>query len=300
MRLDIKHWQLLMSVAETGILGRSAEQLNITQSALSHRLAEAERRLGSPLFEREGRQLRVTPAGKAMLQTAQQLLPALERAEEDFIRTASEATHLIRMGIAAYSTYHWVPEFLKSLPVKRQRLQVDMVASATQRPVRSLLDGSADLVLSPGQISNPGIVCEPLFRDELVLVVHPDHPLAGKAYIEARDLVEEDYLTYSRNAEPGFEYERFIRPSGYLPHFIQVVEMTDAIVELIAAGLGVSVLSRWALSRSIEQGLVQVVPLTAKTLPLEWSILYRHSDRQHQPIQILSKQLKRWFREAES
>ena len=69
MRLDIRHWEMLKAIADLGTLRNAASALGITQSALSHRLAEAERRLGSPLFDREGRQLRLAKAGIAMTQT---------------------------------------------------------------------------------------------------------------------------------------------------------------------------------------------------------------------------------------
>jgi LysR family transcriptional regulator for metE and metH len=295
MRLDIKHWQLLKALAELGTLGKAADQLGITQSALSHRLAEAERRLGDRLFEREGRNLSVTPAGQSMLQTAQQILPELQRAEDDFQRLAKSAQHLLRVGIAAYSAYHWVPDFLNSLPFKRERLQLDLVASATQHPVRSLLSGDADLVIAPGQISNPGVESKPLFSDELVLVTAPDHPLAQRSHIEAEDLATENYLTYSRDSQPGFEYERFIRPSGISPQYVQVVEWTDAIVELVVAGFGVSILSRWALQRSIGQGIISVTALGSNGLPLQWSILNRVSDRKREPVRLLKQQLLSWF-----
>lgn len=106
MRLDIKHWQLLKGLAEHGTLGKAADHLGITQSALSHRLAEAERRLGDKLFEREGRGLTVTPAGKSMLQTALQVLPELQRAEDNFQRLSSDAHHLIKLGVGAYNAYY--------------------------------------------------------------------------------------------------------------------------------------------------------------------------------------------------
>ena len=84
MRLDIKHWQMLKAIDEVGTLRQAAYVLGISQSALSHRLAEAERRLGGLLFVREGRRLRQTSAGRAMTQTASQIIPALQRAEQDF------------------------------------------------------------------------------------------------------------------------------------------------------------------------------------------------------------------------
>lgn len=296
MRLDIKHWQLLRELAEHGTLGKAADQLGTTQSALSHRLAEAERRLGDKLFERDGRRLKVTPAAKAMLQTAQQTLPELQRAEESFQRLSASVQYLVKLGIGAYSAYYWLPEFLRALPVARERLQVDLVSSSTQNPVRSLLDNEADLVISPGEINAPGISSQALFRDQLVLVTPPGHPLSLKPYIDAADLAEEDYLTYSRNLQPGFEYERFIRPSGISPQYVQIVEWTDAIVELVAAGFGVSILSQWALERPIKQGFVQTTALGKNGLPLTWSLLSRTSDSRSEHVQLLKKMLIDWFR----
>jgi len=295
MRLDIKHWQLLAAFAEQGTLGKAADQLGITQSALSHRLAEAERRLGDRLFERDGRKLKVTPAGRAMLQTAQQVLPELQRAEENFQRTSASVQYLVRLGIAAYSVYHWVPEFLQALPVKRERLQIDLVSSSTQNPVRSLLDNEADLVISPGEIKSPGISSLPLFRDQLVLVTAPHQSLSSKPFVEAADLVDQDYLTYSRDKQPGFEYERFIRPSGVSPQYVQIVEWTDAIVELVAAGFGISILSEWAMQRPTQQGLISTTPLGRNGLSLPWTLLSRTSDSRNEHVQMVRKMLVDWF-----
>ena len=295
MRLDIKHWQLLQGLAEHGTLGKAADRLGITQSALSHRLAEAERRLGDRLFVREGRRLTVTPAGKAMLQTAQQVLPELQRAEDNFQRLSDSSHHLIKLGVAAYSAYYWLPEFLRDVPVARRHLQLDLVSSATQNPVRSLLDHEADLVIAPGEVKTPGISSRALFRDQLVLITRPGHPLARRPFIEAADLADQEYLTYSPDRQPGFEYDRFIRPAGVSPQYVQIVEWTDAIVELIAAGFGVSILSRWALRRSIQQGLVSAVPLGQQGLPLTWSLMARTQDSHREPVQLLKKMLIDWF-----
>lgn len=297
MRLDIKHWQLLEAVARYGSLGHAADAIGVTQSALSHRLAEAERRLGSAIFERDGRKLKVTPAGQALLNTAQAVLPELARAEQDFERTAASASYLVRIGVSAYSAYHWVPGFLQSLPMRREKLQIDFVAAATQDAENTLLSGATDLLISPAKIENPAFTCAPLMKDELVLITHPQHQLAAKPYIEAEDLLDQDYLTYSLDALPGFEYERFIRPAGIRLRHIQMVEMTDAIVEMIAVDLGVSILSRWALSRPLNQGVVTAVPVTHKQLPLTWYVVARKSDAKSAAIQMTKDALLRWFAE---
>ncbi|MEH6824625.1 MAG: LysR substrate-binding domain-containing protein [Motiliproteus sp.] len=295
MRLDIKHWQMLKAIDEAGTLRQAAYVLGITQSALSHRLAEAERRLGGLLFEREGRRLRQTSAGRAMTQTANQIIPALQRAEFDFQQMADNETTVVRFGVAAYSCYHWLPSFLQVMSKKEPGIQLELVASATQNPLQNLQEGTVDVVLAPGHLAIPGIDSIPVFQDELVLVASSKHKLATKQFIEATDLVGEDYLTYSKSAQPGFEYERFIRPSGVVPHLVTVVEVTDAIVELIAAGFGVSILSRWAVQSAIKNERISVVRLGEGKLDLGWSALVRESEPTPAAARVVSRRLAEWF-----
>ncbi len=295
MRLDIKHWQLLEAVARYGSLGSAADAIGVTQSALSHRLAEAERRLGDAIFEREGRRLKATPAGQILLDTAKTLLPELARAEQDFERTAASASYLVRIGIATYSAYHWVPSFLKSLPLTREKLQLDFVAAATHNSEHALLSGVTDLLISPFNIENPAIISAPLMEDELMLMTHPEHPAADKTWIEAEDLTDQNYLTYSLDAMPGFEYDRFIRPYGIRLRHAQAVEMTDAISEMIAANLGVSILSRWALTKPITQGQICATSVTEQRLPLTWYVLMRQSDIKSPAIGLTKGFLLQWF-----
>jgi len=295
MRLDIKHWQMLKAMSETGTLRQAAFTLGITQSALSHRLAEAERRLGGALFEREGRKLRETSAGRAMTQTANQIIPALERAEFDFQCLADSEITVVRFGVGAYSCYHWLPLFLEEMSKKEPGIKLELVASATQNPLRNLQDGTVDVVLAPGHIVVPGLESIGVFEDELVLLTPASHKLANKAFIEASDLVGEEYLTYSKSTQPGFEYERFIRPSGFVPHLVTVVEVTDAIVELIAAGFGVSILSKWALQTAIKHKDISMVQVAKERLELQWSALVRSSEAADSAPRVLSTRLAHWF-----
>lgn len=296
MRLDIKHWEMLKVIDETGSLRQAAFVLGITQSALSHRLAEAERRLGGLLFERVGRRLKQIDAGRALTQTANQIIPALQRAEFDFRQKADNQTTVVRFGVAAYSCYYWLPAFLKELSGKEPSIQLELVASATQYPLQNIQEGAVDVVLAPGTLAAPGVAAIPIFQDELVLVTDSKHMLADREFIEASDLEGENYLTYSKSAQPGFEYERFIRPSGVVPHLVTVVEVTDAIVELISAGFGVSILSRWAVQSAIKSGSISAVRLGTDKLDLGWSALVRESESASASARVVAYRLAEWFR----
>ena len=300
MKLDIKHWQMLKAMDDFGSLNRAATQLNLSQSALSHRLAEAERRLGGAIFHRQGRRLVLTPAGVALTQVAHHIVPALMRAEHSFVHTANDVEHVVRIGVAAYSSYHWLAGFLNFLKQQQGHIQIEVVASATTNPRQSLLQAEVDLVLVPGPFTGPGLESQHLFNDQLVLVTAPTHPLAQQAWIEAQHLLDEELLIYGRDVYPGFEYERFIRPAGITPKVVKVVEMVGAIVELVSADQGVSVLSRWAIEPSLAAGRIVAMPLGPQGLNLTWSSVCRQQETEQSPTRQVLQALKKWFNTAQA
>ena len=300
MRLEIKHWLVLHALHHHPTVYAAADSLNISQSALSHRLAEAERRLGIALFERDGRRLKITPAGESLTQTALQIMPLLERAETDARDWAKDTQHLVRIGIASYNHFAWLGDFIHHLSETLPAVQLELVASANQRPTNSLLESQVDLVLAPGQFDHKGLSVTSLFTDELVLLTHPQHPLAQQHHIKAQDLEHETYLSYSRDSLPGFEYERFIRPAGVIPRLMKLVEMPDAIIELISANLGTSILSRWANQSVIDSGKVIAIPLGDKGLSLQWSCLTRGHEAPATAVKQVERLLKSWFKSKHS
>jgi LysR family transcriptional regulator for metE and metH len=296
MKLEIRHWQMLKALSELGNVAQAADSLGISQSALSHRIAEAERRMGGKLFEKEGRRIKLTPAGALITQAALQTLPILERAENDFELDASRDKQIVRLGVASYSCYYWLPEFMKYVSKKSPNIQLRLVASATQNPITSLQHSSVDIVIAPGYLATPGIIPMPLFKDELVLVTPYNHKLSHNSYIEAEDLSHQQYYTYSQNVLPGFEYERFIRPSGVIPQQIEVVEMTDAIIELISAGLGMSILSKWAVAAALNSQRVSCTQVGKQGLDLVWSALFRESEKKNSASKQVASLLARWYK----
>ncbi|WP_271274074.1 LysR family transcriptional regulator [Aliamphritea hakodatensis] len=294
MRLDMRHWEMFHQVCQCGTLRQAAQVMGISQSALSHRLAEAERRLGGAVFERQGRVLKLTPAGEVLIQQMQQVLPVLQRAEQDFIQRQQNDGVTLRIGVAAYNCYHWLADFMAVLRRQAPGIEIELIAAATHRPLQSLLESEVDMVLAPGHMTTPGVEAIALFEDCLELIVPVNHPLAVRDSIHPQDLQTENYLTYSRTTQPGFEYERFIRPAGVVPGRLSVVEVTDAIVELIAAGFGVSILSRWAVSEALSRGrVVAVTP--GKGLSLQWSALVRRNEKSSSEVRQLAGMLQTWF-----
>lgn len=290
LQLDLRHYETVVAIVELGTMTEAARRLSTSQSALSHRLAEAERRLGTKLFDRApDRRLKPTRAGLTVHQTASRALMDLERSEALLIAEQQGITSVVRIGVDSYDCFHWYPTFLRSAQHHFPEIQIDL-AAINGTPVEVLASGIADIVVAPGEAVGP-LVAHPLAEDELVLVVSPEHDLAGRESVEPEDLANEVYMTYNPNPSPGFEYDRFIRPAELYPAVVTVVQQTNAIVELVAAGAGVSILSRWALTPAIDTGRVVAVRCGADGLPLPWNALVRNGEPETSPVQAIAGHL---------
>ncbi len=290
LQLELRHYETIVAIVDLGTMTAAAQYLSTTQPALSHRLAEAERRLGTTLFERGSqRRLKPTRAGLVIHQTASRALADLERSERTLLAERPGVLSTVRIAVGSYDCYHWYPPFVHAAQEQNPDVGLELVAG-NDSPAAALSRGTVDLVVAPGSPDAP-LALRPLFEDELVLIVAPTHPLAGREWIEPKDLSTETYLTYNLSPNPGFEYERFVRPADVYPQIVTVVQQTSAITELVAAGLGVSILSRWALGPAIDAGRVVPIRCGDGGLPLAWHAALRVADGDNSAARRIADQL---------
>lgn len=268
--LDIKHLQMLATLAKTKRVTEAAEKLRITPSALSHRISEVERRLEMPLFTRVNRRLRPTPAADYLTQVAISVLQELVRAEDDVRKMEHGVRHVVRLAVESYSAYHWLPQFMSYIKQTDPDVGIEVVAAASRNTLSYLHNRSVDMIIISGDVNPSGIDLTPLFKDELCFIMAPGHRLAGKKYINGSDIVGEDFITYTRVPEPDREYALLFRPNNAYPNWTETVEVPEAIVEMVAAGLGCSVLAGWAVANVINSGRVVGARVGKKGIKVPW------------------------------
>ena len=277
LHLEVRHLRLVEMGAKEGGLTRAANRLHVTQSALSHQLRDIEDKLGAPLFLRLNKKMLLTQAGERLLSSAPAVLDELKRAEEDIRQIALHREGILRISTECYTCYHWLPPVLEPFARAFPRVEVRIVAEATRRPVEALLDGRLDLAITSTVTRNQKLIFKPLFKDEMVIIMSPDHPLASRSYISAKDFASEHLLVYAIPKEELTIYQKVLVPAGVSPKHVSRVELTEAIIEMVKAGLGIGVMARWAVAPQIEAGSLVGVPLTAKGLHRHWNAaMIRH------------------------
>jgi LysR family transcriptional regulator, regulator for metE and metH len=269
MKLEIRHLQLVQAITEEGTVTAAAERLNVTQSALSHQLREVEDRLGTPLFLRVNRRLALAPAGERLLVSAKRVLDDLKRAEDDIGRLAAHQDGVIRVSTSCYTCYTWLPPLLAPFHQRFPSVDVEIVPEAGKRAVEALLDRTIDFALLHEVRRDPRLRLVPLFEDEMVVIAAPGHRFAAKPHILAGDLASEHLILMSPAEDSSFA--RMLLREGVRPRKISHVQLTEAIVELVRAGVGVSAVPRWTVARELQRGDLAAVRFTKKGQWRKWS-----------------------------
>jgi LysR family transcriptional regulator, regulator for metE and metH len=271
MKLDVRDLRLVQAVTEQGTLTRAGNVLFLTQSALSRQLSDLEKRLGVGLFQRSGRRMTPTPAGERLLEAGRDILARMERAEEEARGAASTSEAILRFATECYTCYHWLPSVLIEYRRRFPRVEPRIVASATRKPLSALLKGQLDLAVISTPVRDRRVSTTPLFTDELVAVVSPEHEWAKRTYVNAADFAEQNVLIYSVPRSDSTLFREVLDPAGVTPKSTSRVELTEAMLELARAGLGVAFLARWAVAPCARSGALVTVRVTKKGLQREWS-----------------------------
>ncbi|MGH9766652.1 MAG: LysR family transcriptional regulator [Blastocatellia bacterium] len=270
MKLDIRHLKLIVAVTEEKSVTRAGERLNLTQSALSHQLRDIEDRLGTPPFLRLNKRMLPTQAGERLLGAARQVLDELKRVEDEIEQMASNSKGTLRFSTECYTCYHWLPGLLKEFNRKFPGVEVRIILEATRQPIQALLNGKLDLAIVSRAPRDKRLRYQPLFKDEVVGIMKPDHPLTARPYLRPGDFADQHLFLYVEPKESDL-FRLFFSTTSVRPAKVSQVQLTEAILEMVKAGLGVGMMARWAVKEQVEAGQLVARPLTSKGLSRQWS-----------------------------
>ncbi len=257
--LERIHLSIVQQVEKQGSLTAAAGVLNLTQSALSHSMKKLEQQLGTDIWLREGRSLRLTQAGQYMLEVANRVLPQLDLAEERLGQFAQGERGALRIGMECHPCYQWLLKVVSPYLSAWTDVDVDVKQKFQFGGIGALFGYEIDLLVTPDPLFKPGLKFEPVFDYEQVLVVGHDHPLADASYIKPAQLTKEVLITYPVATDRLDVYTQFLQPAGITPRQHKTIETTDIMLQMVASGRGVAALPRWLAEEYAER--MPVVPV---------------------------------------
>lgn len=295
--MEIRHLQMIREVATTGNLTRAADQLFLTQSALSHQLREIEGYFNTQLFIRDKKRMRLTQAGTIVLQAAEKILQEVADTRAKVRTLVDDEAGEIRLCTQCYTSYHWLAGFLREFQLIYPKVDIKVeMEAATQDAVKHLLTNTIDVAITEGD-SNPKFLHTPLFQDEFVAIVSPNHPWVGRDWVELGDFAGQSYIMYNIPDEESENYRMIFK--NCRPAKVYKITLTEAILEMVKAGLGVAVMPTWVVRPYVQSGQLHTVPITEKRILRTWYAATLKSRQQPIFTDVFVKQLACYMKEMD-
>lgn len=264
----------MQAIAAEGTVTRAAGRLHLSQSAVSHQLVDLERDLGARLFDRVGKRMVPTPAGRRVLASAERLLSELATLERDLAREGRDARVPLRVTTSCFTSYEWLPAALAHFSEAHPRVDITIVLEATRRGMEALAADEVDLAIVSQPPRDPTWASVPMAPSPFVALASPEHPsmtrgALARGSVKWRDLRGLTVLVHDITDDLLAMLEGAVRESWFaksgerLVHPIELrrIPLTEALVELARANAGVVVadefiLAPYAARRRGKSGLV--------------------------------------------
>ncbi|BFR48855.1 LysR family transcriptional regulator [Nitratidesulfovibrio sp. HK-II] len=254
--LDFRRLEAFCKVYELRSFSRAGADLFLSQPTISAHVLALEKELGVRLLDRMGRQVLPTPAGEVLYRRASEAFASLAAAEAEIGQLRDEVSGDLVVGGSTIPAHHVLPEviagFVRTYPAVRVHLRVGDTADIVQR----VTDGELMLGLVGAMEPHPDLVFEPLVDDELVVVAAPEMA-GGRRHVQVEELAQWPWIMREAGSGTRRTFAEALATAGMdvrrLPVAL-VVDSTQAVVQYVRAGLGVSATSRLAVAESITRG----------------------------------------------
>jgi LysR family transcriptional regulator, regulator for metE and metH len=251
---------------------KASERLFLTQPSLSHQLKEIETKLGCSLFLRVNKTMVLTRDGKKILDAGEVILPKVLALERE-ISADNGSLRQLRVTTQCYTCYHWLPTLMQKFQSLREGVEIDIVTEAISSPIEYLLKGQIDLAITNNLKPTNGIKFEKLFDDEQVALVPVHHPLADKKVLQPSDFAHEKLIIYKEDISSDYFAQKMLLPKGIQPGKVIKMQLTEARVELVRAGMGLAVLSRWLVKPFLRDSKsIRLIPIGKRGFYRTWYI----------------------------
>jgi DNA-binding transcriptional LysR family regulator len=292
-----------LEVVRHGSIRAAAASLTVTEPSVSAGVASLQRELGVALVERQGRGIRVTPAGEEFAGYASQILGLYEKAARRAREKAGQAAEL-RLSAVTTAGESLMAPILKLFRQRQPGVELWMEVGNLQGVFDSLLSYQADLGIGGRPPDDGEIAGEPFLDNRLVVVGSPEHPLAQAGTFDASKLARETWLLREGGSGTRSNTEEFFLESGIDNPPFMTLGSNGAVKQAASAGLGVTLISTHAVAGELAAGTLARLDVGGTPLVRSWHVLYR-SQSDHSPsaeafLQLLRSQnakqaVDRWF-----
>lgn len=278
MNFTFRQLKVFEAVAKHLSYTKAAKELYLSQPAVSMQIKQLEDNVGLPLFERMGKQVFLTEAGREMHYYSRNISETLQEVAE--VMEQLKGGHQGHLNISVATTAnHFATRLLAAFVRSHDGVKFSLDVTNRETLLRQLADNEPDLVIMGKPPSNPDLMAESFMENPLVVVAANDHPLVVQKDIPLAALRDEVFVTREKGSGTRIAMARFFKERGETPNFEMEMTSNEAIKQAVEAGLGLGLVSVHTLELELETGRLAILDVKAFPILRHWYVVYRKGKR---------------------
>jgi len=268
--------KVFCAVAETRSFSKASEIIHLTQPAVSLQIQALEEFYETRLFDRSSSTVTLTPAGEILYRYAKEILSLYASAAKDIGELTGLVKGSISLGASTTIGNHVLPTVLAEFRKAYPKIRVRLFVGNTRRIVELLNATTVDLGIVEGDVTRQKLMIERLLRDELVVIVSPQHPWSKKKDISIFDVTKEPFILREEGSGTRQIIEKYLNKHGLGINDLKVAMMlgsTEGIKEAVESGIGISIISRWAARKENRYGALKLLSIKEERLYRDFSLI---------------------------
>jgi DNA-binding transcriptional LysR family regulator len=269
--MEIRQLKAFLAIAEAKTFTAGARRVNVTQAAISMQIKQLEDEVGLQLFTRTPRRVILTEAGEYLLERARKILREHDSALAEIAEIAGAEHGRLRIGSAsAEFAAQQLPHILQNIREKYPNAEIAVSAGTSEKLVDKIMHGEIDIAFVSLPVENSSITTELLFRDEIVAIAHPSHPMANEKYISAAALAGEKLILGERGGNTRRMIDDFFNAANVRPNIVMELSRQEAINQMVENNLGVGTAGAKTIANEIREG--RIVSWLIEGAEINWEL----------------------------
>jgi DNA-binding transcriptional LysR family regulator len=293
--MEIRQLKYFLSVIQTGGIGSAAEAHYVTQPAVSIQLKKLEEEVGEKLFVRQGRKIVPTQAGLVLAEHAEGIMTRMDTMANAVAGLKGLESGSLRMGNIDAASVYVLPEVYRKFQQKYPGVKIEIIVGDTALLLDALRRGVVELATTTFPIDGDEFETLTVFSDEMVLVVHPKHVLAGLKRVTLEDVARTGVITYPPRSLTRRHIERVFIERDLTLNATMEIGSPEAIKSLTQAGLGASILPRPIVSAEVRRGTLRTITLGKVRFFREIGMVFRHESSLSPPARVFLEMVRKKF-----
>jgi LysR family transcriptional regulator, low CO2-responsive transcriptional regulator len=274
----LRQLKVFEAVARNLSFSRAAEELHLTQPAVSTQVRKLEEHAGLPLFEQLGKRIHLTPAGVEMLRSSRAIIQQFKEVEDAMTQFKGVSGGTLNVTVISAGDYFF-PSLLVEFAGQHSGVTLNFGVCNREELLGQLADNRTDLAIMVRPPEEADTLAEPFAPHPYVIVAAPDHPLAKSKRIPVSRLAREPFIVREKGSDTWHSMEEAFGEHLDKLNIAMEIKSTETIKQAVMAGMGVSFLSAHTISRELRAGSLAVLNVQGFPLMLNWYVVHRRSKR---------------------